>query len=117
MFSGTRRPRVAVFQEEFPANHFPWLRLENRGLRITRLSLHDPLDRIAEAIRGARLLAISYVNYLAATEWTSTLLAGSAVIELSVSSLLYACHSGGAWERSLIDVSGARYRRTLGRWG
>ena len=56
--------RVVVFQEEFPANYFPWLRLENRGLRITRLSLYDPLDRIAEAIRGARLLAISYVNYL-----------------------------------------------------
>jgi selenocysteine lyase/cysteine desulfurase len=56
--------RIVVFQEEFPANYFPWLRLESKGVQITRLSIHDPLDRIAEAIRGARLLAISYVNYL-----------------------------------------------------
>lgn len=56
--------RVVVFQEEFPANYFPWLRLERRGVRMTRLSIYDSLDRIAEAIRGARLLAISFVNYL-----------------------------------------------------
>jgi selenocysteine lyase/cysteine desulfurase len=56
--------RIVVFQEEFPANYFPWLRLESKGVQISRLSIHDPLDRIAEAIRGARLLAISYVNYL-----------------------------------------------------
>jgi selenocysteine lyase/cysteine desulfurase len=56
--------RIVVFQEEFPANYFPWLRLESKGVQISRLSIHDPLDQIAEAIRGARLLAISYVNYL-----------------------------------------------------
>lgn len=56
--------RVVVFQEEFPANYFPWLRLESKGVRITRLSIYDSLDRIAWAIRGARLLAISYINYL-----------------------------------------------------
>lgn len=56
--------RIVVFQEEFPANYFPWLRLEKKGVQITLLSIYDPLDRLAEAIRGARLLAISYVNYL-----------------------------------------------------
>jgi selenocysteine lyase/cysteine desulfurase len=56
--------RIVVFQEEFPANYFPWLRVESKGVQITRLSIYDSLDRIAEAIRGARLLAISYVNYL-----------------------------------------------------
>lgn len=56
--------RVIAFQEEFPANYYPWLRLEARGVKVAWLSIYDPLDRIAEAIRGARLLAISYVNYL-----------------------------------------------------
>ena len=56
--------RIVVFREEFPANYFPWLRLEGKGVQITTLSIYDPLDRIAEAIPGARLLAISYVNYL-----------------------------------------------------
>jgi selenocysteine lyase/cysteine desulfurase len=56
--------RIVAFREEFPANYFPWLRLEQKGLEITWLSIYDPLDRIAEAVAGARLLAISYVNYL-----------------------------------------------------
>jgi len=56
--------RVIVFEEEFPANYYAWLRLEKRGVELTRLSIYDPLEKIAEAIRGARLLAISYVNYL-----------------------------------------------------
>jgi selenocysteine lyase/cysteine desulfurase len=56
--------RVVAFKEEFPANYFPWLRLAQKGLEITWLSIYDPLDRIAEAVVGARLLAISYVNYL-----------------------------------------------------
>jgi selenocysteine lyase/cysteine desulfurase len=56
--------RIVAFKEEFPANYFPWLRLAHKGLEITWLSIYDPLDRIAEAVAGARLLAISYVNYL-----------------------------------------------------
>ena len=56
--------RVIAFREEFPANYYPWLRLEQRGVEITWLSIFDPLDKIADALPGARLLAISYVNYL-----------------------------------------------------
>jgi len=56
--------RVIAFREEFPANYYPWLRLEKRGVHVTWLSILDPLDKIADALTGARLLAISYVNYL-----------------------------------------------------
>jgi selenocysteine lyase/cysteine desulfurase len=56
--------RVLGFQEEFPANFFPWKRLERQGVRIEWLSAADPLDRIDQAARGARLLAISFVQYL-----------------------------------------------------
>jgi cysteine desulfurase / selenocysteine lyase len=56
--------RIVAFKEEFPANYFPWLKLAEKGVEITWLSIYDPLDRIAEAVPGARLLAISYVNYL-----------------------------------------------------
>jgi|GraSoiStandDraft_50_1057286.scaffolds.fasta_scaffold36707_2 cysteine desulfurase / selenocysteine lyase len=56
--------RVIAFKEEFPANYYPWLRLEARGVELTWLSIYDPLEKVAEAVPGARLLAISYVNYL-----------------------------------------------------
>jgi cysteine desulfurase/selenocysteine lyase len=56
--------RVVGFQEEFPANYFPWKKLEQRGVSVTWLSVRDPLDRIDEACRGARLLSISFVQYL-----------------------------------------------------
>ncbi len=56
--------RVVAFKEEFPANYYPWLRLEKRGVQLTWLSIYDPLEKIAAAIPGARLLAISFVNYL-----------------------------------------------------
>lgn len=56
--------RVVAFQEEFPANYYPWKRIEEKGISVTWLSIYDPLDRIEEACRGARLLAISYVQYL-----------------------------------------------------
>jgi selenocysteine lyase/cysteine desulfurase len=55
---------VVAFREEFPANYFPWARLESKGVGIRWLSIYDPLDRIDEAARGARLLSISFVNYL-----------------------------------------------------
>jgi selenocysteine lyase/cysteine desulfurase len=56
--------RVVAFQEEFPANYFPWKRLERRGVTVTWLSIRDGLERIDEACRGARLLAISFVQFL-----------------------------------------------------
>ncbi len=56
--------KIICFKEEFPANYFPWRRLEAQGVRVEFLSAADPLDRIDQAARGARLLAISYVQYL-----------------------------------------------------
>lgn len=58
------RDRVIAFREEFPSNYYPWLRLEKRGVQVTWLSIYDPIEVIAAAIPGARLLAISFVNYL-----------------------------------------------------
>jgi selenocysteine lyase/cysteine desulfurase len=59
-----RGDRVVLFKDEFPANQYPWQRLERKGVNITWLNFTDPLDRIAEATRGARLLAISFVQFL-----------------------------------------------------
>jgi cysteine desulfurase / selenocysteine lyase len=56
--------RVIAFLEEFPANYFPWARLESRGVVVNWFSIYDPIERIAKALPGARLLAISFVNYL-----------------------------------------------------
>ena len=55
---------IVAFNEEFPANQYPWKRLESKGVKITWLSVTDPLDKIDEAAKGARLLAISYVQFL-----------------------------------------------------
>ncbi|MEZ5401041.1 MAG: aminotransferase class V-fold PLP-dependent enzyme [Bryobacteraceae bacterium] len=54
--------RIVAFREEFPANYYIWDRVP--GAQVTWLSVHDPLDAIDAACEGARLLAISYVNYL-----------------------------------------------------
>jgi cysteine desulfurase/selenocysteine lyase len=56
--------RVVGFREEFPANVYPWKRLAEKGVSVTWLSVTDPLERIEEACRGARLLSISFVQYL-----------------------------------------------------
>lgn len=56
--------RIVGFKEEFPANYFPWQRLSAKGVQVEWLSVYDPLERIDEACRGARLLAISFVQYL-----------------------------------------------------
>ena len=56
--------QVIAFREEFPANYYPWLRLENRGVKLKWLSIYDDIETIAAAIPGSRLLAISFVNYL-----------------------------------------------------
>jgi selenocysteine lyase/cysteine desulfurase len=56
--------RIVAFKEEFPANYYPWLRLEAQRCSVEWLSIHDPLDVIERAARGARLLAVSFVQYL-----------------------------------------------------
>jgi selenocysteine lyase/cysteine desulfurase len=56
--------RIVAFREEFPANFYPWKRLEEKGVAVTWLSVGDSLDRIDEAARGARLLSISFVQFL-----------------------------------------------------
>src|SRR5580704_4951775 len=56
--------KIVAFKEEFPANQYPWQRLAERGVIIDWLSVTDPLDQIDEAARGARLVAISFVQYL-----------------------------------------------------
>ena len=56
--------RIVAFREEFPANYYPWKLLEEQGIAVTWLSVEDPLDRIDQACRGARLLSISFVQFL-----------------------------------------------------
>jgi cysteine desulfurase/selenocysteine lyase len=56
--------RVVAFKEEFPANQYPWQRLASKGVQIEWLSVTDSLDRIDQAAKGARLLAISFVQFL-----------------------------------------------------
>jgi cysteine desulfurase/selenocysteine lyase len=56
--------RVVAFREEFPANYFPWKLLEANGVSVEWLSIYDPPERVDQASKGARLLAISHVNYL-----------------------------------------------------
>ncbi len=56
--------RIVAFKEEFPANYFPWLRLEAQRCSVEWLSIHDPLHAIERATYGAKLLAISFVQYL-----------------------------------------------------
>ena len=56
--------RIVGFLEEFPANYYPWKRLEAKGIEVTWLSVYDPLEQIDQACRGARLLAISFVQFL-----------------------------------------------------
>jgi len=56
--------RIVAFKEEFPANQYPWQQLASKGVRIDWLSVTDPLDRIDEAAKNARLLSISFVQFL-----------------------------------------------------
>jgi selenocysteine lyase/cysteine desulfurase len=55
---------VVAFGEEFPSNLYPWKRLEARGVEVRWLSVFDDLNLIDEGCKGARMLAISYVQYL-----------------------------------------------------
>ncbi len=56
--------RIVAFREEFPANYYPWVRLEGNRCSVDWLSVHDPLERIETACEGAKLLSISFVQYL-----------------------------------------------------
>lgn len=58
---------VVAVRGEFPANYFPWARLERRGVKLRWLELRDgciDLDELDKACQGARLLAVSFVQYL-----------------------------------------------------
>ncbi len=56
--------RIVAFEEEFPSNWLPWKRLEESGVRVTWLHYDATLDEIDHAAQGARLLAVSFVQYL-----------------------------------------------------
>jgi cysteine desulfurase / selenocysteine lyase len=57
--------RIVAFEEEFPANYYIWKKLEQwKGVRVEWLSCFDPLEKIEQAAQGARLLALSFVQYL-----------------------------------------------------
>jgi cysteine desulfurase/selenocysteine lyase len=56
--------KIVAFEEEFPANQYPWRRLESKGVRVEWLPATAPLERIEQAARGARLLSISFVQFL-----------------------------------------------------
>jgi len=55
---------VVAFAEEFPSNFYPWKRLEAVGVEVRWLSVFDDPERIEQAAKGAKLLAISFVQYL-----------------------------------------------------
>ena len=55
---------VVAFSEEFPANIYPWKLLEAQRCYVKWLSIHDSLDVVSQACEGAKLLAISFVQYL-----------------------------------------------------
>ncbi len=56
--------RIVAFREEFPANYYPWLRLEAHRCTVDWLSVEDSLEQIEIACTGAKLLSISFVQYL-----------------------------------------------------
>ncbi|MBE0656896.1 MAG: aminotransferase class V-fold PLP-dependent enzyme [Bryobacteraceae bacterium] len=57
--------KIVAFREEFPANFYIWKKLEEwHGARVEWLSYLDPLEQVEQAARGAKLLAISFVQYL-----------------------------------------------------
>jgi cysteine desulfurase/selenocysteine lyase len=58
--------RIVGFDCEFPANVYPWLALRPLGVQVDLLpgaALGD-LDRIRQSVRGAKLLAVSSVQFL-----------------------------------------------------
>jgi len=56
---------IIAFKDEFPANQYPWRRLEEtRDVQTKWLRFDDSLEVIEKAAKNARLLAISFVQYL-----------------------------------------------------
>ena len=58
---------VVTVEGEFSANYYPWANLGKRGVEIRRVPQRQgriELDELDRACRGARLLAISWVQYL-----------------------------------------------------
>jgi selenocysteine lyase/cysteine desulfurase len=56
--------QIVAFEDEFPANQYPWQRLQKKGVTIKWLKPTASLETIDEAARGARLLSISFVQFL-----------------------------------------------------
>ena len=57
--------RIIVFEEEFPANQYPWQRLEQiKGVKLDWLRADGPLEKLEQAAKGARMVAISFVQFL-----------------------------------------------------
>jgi cysteine desulfurase/selenocysteine lyase len=58
---------VVGVEGEFPANYYPWQNLEKRGVKTRWVPQREgciELEDLDRACQGARLLAISYVQYL-----------------------------------------------------
>lgn len=59
--------RVVGVESEFPANLYPWLLLRERGVQVDLLpetAAGIDLDELRRRCQGARLLAISFVQFL-----------------------------------------------------
>lgn len=59
--------RVVGVESEFPANLYPWLLLRERGVHVDLVpetAAGIDLDELRRRCRGARLLAISFVQFL-----------------------------------------------------
>jgi cysteine desulfurase / selenocysteine lyase len=58
--------RVLIPEHEFPANVYPWLALERKGVVVERIPFVDgrcPPEEIARRLPGAKLLSVSAVCY------------------------------------------------------
>lgn len=56
--------RIVVFEEEFPSNQYPWQRLQSKGVTLEWLRADGPMDKLEQAAKGARMVAISFVQFL-----------------------------------------------------
>ncbi len=57
---------VVGVRGEFPANYFPWARLAERGVKLRWVEMRQgriEVDELDRACDGARLLAVSFVQY------------------------------------------------------
>ena len=59
---------IVTFDREFPANIYPWMALERRGIRLVRIPCRDRLpdeDALLAALdqRGVRAVSVSWVQF------------------------------------------------------